>query len=151
MKKQTRNYLGRNLSRKRTSDRLSKKKRSALMSKIHSKKTKFEILFINKLKIATDVDFKTNVKVISGKPDIVFTKNKLCIFLDSDFWHGWQYPRWRHLLKNDFWRKKIENNRKRDKKITRLLKKSDWNVLRLWEHEINQDPISVIKKVKKSL
>jgi len=121
------------------------------MSKIHSKKTKFEILFINKLKIATDVDFKTNVKVISGKPDIVFTKNKLCIFLDSDFWHGWQYPRWRHLLKNDFWRKKIENNRKRDKKITRLLKKSDWNVLRLWEHEINQDPISVIKKVKKSL
>ena len=71
------------------------------------------------------------------------------MFLDSDFWHGWQYPRWRHLLKDDFWRSKIENNRTRDLKTTRYLKYHGWRVLRIWEHKINLDPKASIEKIRK--
>src|SRR3989339_144875 len=137
--RKTRNYLNRDFKKKRSNDLLPKRKRSELMSKIHSKKTKFEHEFIIKLKKSTRVKFQTNVSTIKGKPDIVFLEKKICVFLDSDFWHGWQYPRWKHLLKNDFWREKIENNRKRDKKTTVYLRKNGWNVIRIWEHDINHN------------
>ena len=106
------NYLGRDFKKKRENDKISKSKRSELMSRIRSKGTKFEEGFIIELEGHTKKKFERNVKEIRGKPDIVFRKYKVCVFLDSDFWHGWQFPRWKHLLKNDFWRDKIERNRK---------------------------------------
>lgn len=132
------NYLGRNFKAKRKPDTLSRAKRSSLMSKIRSKNTKFEVNFIKQLRKGTKLKFKTHIRKIRGNPDIMFEKQKICIFLDSDFWHGWQYPRWKHLLKNDFWRDKIENNRKRDKKTTSFLRKKDWKVIRIWEHNISK-------------
>jgi len=116
------------------------------MSRIRSRDTEFEKKVIAELKKKTKKKFKINVTSIRGKPDIVFEKEKLCVFLDSDFWHGWQYPRWKHLLKNDFWRKKIENNRKRDLLTTQHLKRKSWKVLRIWEHEIKKNPKKASKK-----
>ena len=117
------------------------------MSKIRSKNTKFEKEFIDSLKKNTTENFHTNVSVIKGKPDIVFKNQQVCVFLDSDFWHGWQYPRWKHLLKNDFWRQKIMNNRKRDRKITFYLRKNNWTVLRFWEHEMKSGLNKIISEV----
>jgi|SRR3989344_2149041 len=134
--KKTKNYLNRNFKKERGDDLLPTKKRSELMSKIRSRDTKFEREFIDALKKSTRKKFRTNVVSIKGKPDIVFQKDKVCIFLDSDFWHGWYYPKWKHLLKNDFWRKKIENNRRRDRKISAYLRKNGWQVIRIWEHEL---------------
>ena len=108
------------------------------MSKIRSSNTKFERKFIAAFKTLTKKKFQTNVALIKGKPDVVFQKDKICVFLDSDFWHGWQYPRWKHLLKTEFWRKKIENNRKRDKKTTAYLRENGWKVLRIWEHNFKK-------------
>jgi DNA mismatch endonuclease (patch repair protein) len=121
------------------------------MSKIRSRDTKFERKFIAALRKATRKKFQTNVASIKGKPDIVFQKGKVCVFLDSDFWHGWNYPRWKHLLKNDFWRAKIENNRKRDRKTTIFLRRSGWTVLRFWEHQIKENQTSVLKEICKSI
>ena len=149
--KKTRNYLNRNFKKRRWKDSLSKKRRSELMSKIRSRDTKLERDFIIALRKATRKKFKMNVVSIKGKPDIVFLKDKFCVFLDSDFWHGWYYPCWKHLLKNDFWREKIENNRKRDKKISAYLRKSGWEVLRIWEHEIKNNSDSATKKILKKL
>ena len=145
-----RNYLGRNFKRRKKQDSLSGSRRSALMSKISSHGTKFEKEFIAILKKHTKKKFQTNVSAIKGKPDIVFAKEKVCIFLDSNFWHGWYYPRWKHLLKNDFWREKIENNRKRDRKTTAYLRKNSWTVLRYWEHQI-KDPDESIRKILKEI
>lgn len=128
-------------------DKFSKKKRSEIMSKIRSSDTKFERKFIVALKKLTKKKFQTNVASIRGKPDVVFPKNKICVFLDSDFWHGWRYPRWKHLLKNNFWRKKIENNRKRDKKTTAHLRKNGWAVLRIWEHQLKSSPHFCLEKI----
>ena len=151
VRKKTLNYLGRDLSKKREPDKISKNNRSAVMSSIRSKGTKFELAFITTLKLKTKKRFELNVARLKGKPDIVFIKNKLCIFLDSDFWHGWQYPRWKHLLKNNFWRNKIEANRERDKKCTRWLRYRHWTVLRIWEHNIKKDIDREIEKILKLL
>lgn len=142
-----RNYLNRDFNKIRSDDILSKEKRSVLMSKIHSKETGLEKDFILNLKKATRKKFLTNVATLRGKPDIVFQRGRLCIFIDSDFWHGWQYPRWKHLLKNDFWREKIEKNRKRDLLTTQYLKRQGWKVLRIWEHKIRKDLVNTIEEI----
>ncbi len=149
--KKTKNYLNRNFKKGRSDDLLPIKKRSELMSKIRSRDTKFEREFIVSLRKATRKKFQTNVASIKGKPDIVFQKDKVCVFLDSDFWHGWYYPRWKHLLKNDFWREKIENNRRRDRKIKAYLRKNSWTVLRFWEHAIHKDSDETVRTIKKHI
>ena len=151
MKKQTNNKLNRNFSKQRNSDTLTVRERSKRMSLIRSKSTKFERVFIEDLKKKTRKVFTANDKSVLGKPDVVFNKYKVCVFLDSNFWHGWQYPRWKHLLKDDFWREKIERNRNRDKKVTRKLRAEGWIVFRFWEHKLNKSQTNCIEKVLDSL
>ena len=117
------------------------------MSKIRSSNTQFEKDFMSELKKMTEKKFRTNARDLRGKPDVVFQRERVCIFLDSDFWHGWQYPRWKKILKNDFWRKKIENNRARDRKNTAYLRNSNWRVVRVWGHEIKKDVDAVVSSV----
>ena len=107
--------------------------------------------FLKELKIKTKIKFKTNVAKLKGKPDIVFVKEKVCVFLDSDFWHGWQFGRWKNLMKNDFWVDKITNNRLRDRKTTGYLRKRGWRVLRFWEHSIKNNPNRVFEKIIQTL
>lgn len=121
------------------------------MSKIRSKNTNFEIEFIKLLKASTNIKFTKHIRSIRGNPDIVFKKQCVCVFLDSDFWHGWQYPRWKHLLKNGFWRDKINSNRKRDVKTTKYLRSHGWKVLRIWEHQIKNNRERQIDKIKRLL
>lgn len=151
MKKRTRNNLNRDFSKKRKADTLTVRERSLRMSLIRSSSTKFESDFIATLRSKTRKNFSTNDTSVLGKPDIVFKKHKVCVFLDSNFWHGWQYPRWKHLLKNDFWRQKIERNRARDKKVTRKLRTEGWVVLRFWEHQLKKDQFVCVQKVIDSL
>jgi len=106
------------------------------MSRIRSGGTDFENEFIAALKTRLKKKFTTHRKDIYGNPDIVFEKQKVCVFLDSNFWHGWQYPRWKHLLKNNFWRQKIARNRQRDRNVTAFLRRHDWKVMRIWEYEV---------------
>lgn len=150
-KDRIKNYLGRNFKKEREQDKISKKRRSILMSKVLSKNTNFEKDFYFLLKKVTNKKFQTNAANIKGKPDIVFSKERVCIFLDSDFWHGWQYPRWKHLLKNDFWKEKILKNRIRDIKNTRYLKRQGRIVLRIWEHQVKENPKKCVDKIEKTL
>jgi DNA mismatch endonuclease (patch repair protein) len=150
-RRKIKNFLGRNLGKEREPDKISKKQRSSVMSKIRSRGTKFESDFIDKLKTKTRKRYRLNVKELKGKPDIVFDKYKVCVFLDSDFWHGWQYPRWKHLLKNDFWRNKIEANRTRDRRNTNRLRRSGWTVIRIWEHNIKKDADKEIDRILRAL
>ena len=147
MKKRTYNSLNRDFSKERNSDKLTVRERSRRMSLIRSKSTKFEQNLIAVLKKRTRKTFTSNDVSVLGKPDIVFKKPRVCVFFDSNFWHGWQYPRWKHLLKNDFWREKIERNRARDRRVTQKLRAEGWVVLRLWEHQLKKDQTICLKKV----
>ena len=76
-KQKINNYLGRNFKKKREADKITKERRSVVMAKIHSRNTKFEEDFICSLTKQTKKKFKRNVKLIKGKPDIVFKIAKM--------------------------------------------------------------------------
>lgn len=106
------------------------------MSKILSKDTKIEKLVFKALEDAGH-EFERHVTSLPGKPDIILRKAKIAIFVDSDFWHGWKYAKWEHKL-NEYWKTKITNTMKRDKRNAYLLRKQGWKVIRIWEHQLKR-------------
>ena len=79
-------------------DNLTKKQRSYNMSRIRSKGTKLEGIFFSLLK-KNHISYKKHPK-ITGNPDCLIGKNSL-VFVDSDFWHGWQFNRWKKECPDD--------------------------------------------------
>lgn len=131
-------------------DVLTKVQRRKNMQNIRSTGTKPERLIMGELK-KRKVYFAANVKNITGKPDIVFKRKKVAVFIDSDFWHG--HPKYGHIPKSntEYWEKKIEYNRKRDKKNNKALREKGWKVIRIWEHEIKKDLNKCIIKILKAI
>ena len=72
----------------------------------------------------------------SVRPDFVFRKQRLAIFVDGCFWHACPKHSNLPVTNRPFWRKKLAANRTRDLLVTRTLCKLGWRVLRLWEHEL---------------
>ena len=91
--------------------------------------------------------YRRNYKPLPGKPDFVFTRLRVVVFVDGDFWHGWRYPLWKHKL-SDFWRAKIERNRARDRRNFAKLRRRGWTVLRLWGHEVENDLTACVDRVR---
>ena len=130
------------------SDRITKEQRSRIMSSIKSVNTSLEINFKKLLSKNKILGFRQHPKML-GNPDFAFAKNKIIVFIDGDFWHGYN---WKNLGKappKKYWQKKIEKNIARDKKYTKQLKKDGWKVLRFWEHEIKKNPEKCLEKIKK--
>lgn len=109
--------------------------RRRTMQAVRSTNTKPERLVFDALK-KCKVYFASHVKTLPGKPDIVFRRKRVTVFIDSDFWHG--HPtRFRAPQSNvDYWDAKIARNRARDLAVTAELTQKDWTVLRLWEWDI---------------
>lgn len=91
--------------------------------------------------------FASNVTKIIGKPDIVFRRKRVVVFIDSDFWHG--HPRRCIMPKSntEYWENKIFRNRQRDKLVNRELRKQGWKVIRLWEYNIKRNPEKSIQAI----
>lgn len=81
--------------------------------------------------------FKGNVKSLPGSPDLVIPKLSLAIFVNGCFWHG--CPRCYTAPKHNraWWNRKISNNRRRDRRVTRQLRDQGFSVIHLWEHDSN--------------
>lgn len=119
------------------SDIFSKGKRSEIMSKISNKNTKPEIL-VRKYLFANGFRYRVNDKRFPGKPDILLPKYKTAIFINGCFWHGHTCKKGQIPSTNtDFWREKVSNNKLRDGKNTELLIQLGWNVITIWQCEIN--------------
>ncbi len=73
---------------------------------------------------------------VFGKPDFVFSKLKLAVFVDGCFWHGCPIHATQPKTNAKFWREKIARNQARDALVTRTLRRAGWRVLRIWEHEL---------------
>ena len=118
-------------------DIFSKKKRSEIMSKVKTVDTKPESV-LRKCLFAYGFRYRKNVKTLPGKPDIVLPKYKTVIFVHGCFWHGHECKYGAAPSSNvDFWLKKINSNKKRDKKQVNLLRNMGWNVITVWQCEIN--------------
>ncbi len=126
-------------------DIMSPEKRSKVMSRIKGKNTSPERTIFAALR-REGVYFAKHVKGLPGRPDIVFRRAKLVVFLDGDFWHGWRFPLWQHKL-SEKWRIKIAATRERDQRNFRRLRKEGWKVLRIWEHQIERSPQSCVERI----
>ncbi len=122
------------------------------MSKIHSINTKPEIK-LRKALWKLGFRYRLNVRNLKGKPDIVFTKYKIAIFVDGEFWHGYKWSEKKVKIKANrkYWIKKIERNIERDLENTNYLLLNGWIVFRFWEHEIKKDLLTCIEKVSKAI
>ena len=126
-------------------DNLTPEQRSYCMSRVKGKDTGIEILVRSELH-RRGFRFRKHVKELPGKPDVVFTKAKVAIFIDGDFWHGYRFPVWEHKV-SDFWKKKISKNRERDTKNHRKLRDMGWTVIRLWQHDLERDIEGSIERI----
>ena len=119
-------------------DVFSKEKRSEVMSIIRSKGNKStEIALINIFKSNNISGWRRNSKLI-GKPDFVFPKQKIIVFVDGCYWHGHGCRERKAGHNEEYWEKKISHNKKRDKFVTRKLRNDGWKVIRIWECEIRK-------------
>jgi DNA mismatch endonuclease (patch repair protein) len=75
---------------------------------------------------------------------------RVAVFIDGDFWHGFRYQAWRVSL-TAFWRAKIESNRARDQMNQRRLRRMGWRVVRIWQHQIETDIDSCVRRITKTL
>ena len=114
--------------------------RSYNMAMIKSKNTKPEILLRKEL-WRRGLRYRKNCKQIYGKPDLVFLIKQIAIFIDGEFWHGYNFEEIKNRLKSnkEFWLEKIERNMERDFEITQFLVEQGWAVLRFWDFEIKND------------
>lgn len=126
-------------------DVMSVQKRSRVMSRIRGKDTAPERRMAELL-TAAGLAFERHSPDIAGKPDFVFLEHRLVVFVDGDFWHGWRFPTWQHRLQ-EFWKDKIAQNRERDDRNFRRLRRAGWTVLRIWEHEVESDARECVLRI----
>ena len=127
-------------------DRHTPAQRSYNMSRIKSKNTKPELLLFKILK-GEGLKFRRHYS-IPGKPDAVFAKERLAIFVDGEYWHGKNFSLWKDQL-SEFWLNKIKQNIKRDRQIRRILRQKDWIVLRIWGRDLIKQPDKYLRKIRK--
>jgi DNA mismatch endonuclease (patch repair protein) len=89
-----------------------------------------------------------NASWLVGKPDIVFTNIKLAVFVDGDFWHGWEFERWGNKLALR-WREKIAGNIARDRRHAVALRAQGWTVMRIWEHDVEKSLQRCIARIER--
>ncbi len=111
--------------------------RSKMMSKIRGRNTKPELQF-RKALWAAGYRYRIDYKKLIGKPDIVLKKYKTVIFIDGEFWHGFNWEERKAKIKTnrEFWIPKIERNLQRDREVNFALETKGYKVFRFWEKEI---------------
>ena len=92
----------------------------------------------------------SSTRLLRVRPDFIFPKLKLAIFVDGCFWHG--CPRHATQPKSNrvFWKKKLSQNISRDRRVNRALRRLGWQVIRIWECSLRGAAIqSVLRRVRR--
>lgn len=122
---------------RQTSQRMAKVKQTGTDAELALRKMLYQ------MGLRYRVDYKV-LKTPRRTADIAFPGRKVAIFVDGCFWHGCpKHATW-PKQNAEFWRQKIETNRKRDTDTTERLRNTGWIVLRFWAH---QSPVDAAKEV----
>jgi len=145
------------------SDVMTKEQRHRNMQHIRAKDTKPEII-LRKSLWHKGYRYRKNLKELPGKPDIVITRYKICIFVDSEFFHGKGFygnyesrkyksleEQLEHSNNPDFWLKKIKGNMKHDTEVGRKLSDMGWTVLRFWGKDAEKHTDDCVKAVDRAV
>ena len=133
-------------------DTFTKAERSRIMSRVKSSENKStEAAFITLMKERGITGWRRHQPVF-GKPDFVFRKTRIAVFIDGCFWHGCPKHCRMPATNRDYWERKIGRNLERDKKVKRELRKAGRTVVRIWEHELKDGTVSrKLRRIAKAL
>ena len=124
------------------------------MSRIRAKDTSIELLLRHAL-WARGLRYRKYVKDLPGKPDIVFTKHKIAVFCDGEFFHGKDWDNLKETLQKgnnpDFWISKIARNMERDRKNDTDLAAMGWTVIRFWGKTIKRETEECIARIEEEI
>lgn len=132
--------------------RISKEGRSRIMRAIRSKNTSIEMRLRKEL-FRRGYRYRIHYSEAIGKPDVAFPRLRVAIFIDSEFWHGfeWEKNRDKIMTNRKYWIPKIERNIQRDREVTEELRKSGWTVLRFWGRDITENVEDAIMQIEEAL
>lgn len=121
------------------------------MSRVKNKDSEIELMLRREL-WKRNIHYRKNVKTIFGKPDIVFKGKKIAVFVDSEFWHGYDWEHRKDDIKSnrDFWIPKIERTIQRDLEVNAHLESEGWLVLRFWGKEIKKNLLDCADIIEKA-
>jgi DNA mismatch endonuclease (patch repair protein) len=121
-------------------DKHTPEQRRRNMQAVKSKDSKIEIT-LRKALYHKGYRYRKNCRAVFGNPDIVFVREKIVVFCDSEFWHGhdWENRKSDFKSKQDFWIPKIERNMERDREVTARLESEGYVVLRFWGKQNNNE------------
>jgi len=133
-------------------DVLSKDQRRRNMQAIKSKGSKDEVLLAKTL-WNKGLRYRKNDKSVFGKPDLTFKRKKMAIFIDSEYFHGYNWDIQKNRIKTnqEFWWRKIESNIKRDELVNKELKSRGWKVLRFWSKYLRSNLANCVRQIEENL
>jgi len=119
-------------------DVFSSSKRSAVMSAIRGRGNKDTEMRMMALMRAHGITGWRRGQVLLGKPDFIFRRERVVLFVDGCFWHGCPKPKHSPMPKTraDWWAGKLTRNKERDRLVTSTLRKEGWKVIRVWECDL---------------
>lgn len=124
------------------------------MSKIRGRDTSIE-LALRKALWKKGYRYRKNYKDLPGSPDIVFTKYRIAIFCDSEFFHGkdWEVlkPQLERGKNADFWIEKISKNQQRDEEVNQQLQYLGWTVIRFWGKDITKHTDECVQVIEETV
>jgi DNA mismatch endonuclease, patch repair protein len=121
------------------------------MKKIRLKNTQPELLLRKELS-KLGLRYRLNSPKFPGKPDIVLNRFKVVVFIDGEFWHGFDWENKKNRIKSnrDYWIPKIERTIERDKKYNEQLTELGFVVIRFWEQDIRKNISKCVETVAKA-
>ena len=129
-------------------DTVSRQKRSEIMRKVKGADTSPEIRLRKELWREGARGWRLRSKKLPGKPDLVFSKAGVAVFVDGCFWHGCPTCYRRPKTNRSYWDEKLKRNMKRDRRIAKELRSLGYRVIRVWEHEITRNLPQIAAKIK---
>lgn len=126
------------------SDVFDKEKRSSVMSAIRGSKNKSTEMRLVEIFREFNISGWRRKYKIKGKPDFVFLKQRVAVFVDGCFWHGHDCRNVTPATNIAFWEKKLSANKNRDISVTKYLTDKGWQVIRIWECELKKKNISIV-------
>ena len=130
---------------------MTKEQRSFTMSRIRSHgNASTERAFIEVMRAHSVTGWRRRVDVC-GRPDFVFPKQRVAVFIDGCFWHGCPKCGLKSKSNASYWSAKIAGNSSRDAAVTKELRAEGWHVLRIWEHTVKKHPKYALQRVTRAL
>lgn len=132
-------------------DRISEERRSYNMSRIRSSDTSIEMRLRRAVWARGLRGYRVHPKGVPGKPDLSFQRWRIAVFVDGCFWHACDRCFVPPSSNTAYWQSKIAKNVERDARVRRSLEEAGWHVVRIWEHEIEEDVAAAAAAVELAL